>query len=271
MYIMYLDHSGSATHSDEHQYCVLAGLAVFERQIWWLNQEMNNLQTRYFPAEQKPVEFHAQHIYKGKGRFRKIPEDERTQILNDVYQVLARANRQGVKLFAVALHLASLQEPEQPYERSFEELCQRVDLYSRRVYRQGTTTKTPADPRQRWMVILDKSHLDRKLTDLGLMYQAIGTRWGMFANSVEVPLFVDSSVSRLMQLADFVAYAVFQYYEHGQDGLLAQILDRFDQDSGRIHGLVHLIPGYRSCACPACTSRRSTLPTPAPPPTPLPE
>ena len=54
MYILYLDESG--THS-EASYFVLAGLAVFEREIHWFSQDLDALQREYFPAENEPVFF----------------------------------------------------------------------------------------------------------------------------------------------------------------------------------------------------------------------
>ena len=72
----------------------------------------------------------------------------------------------------------------------------------------------------------------------------------------EVPLFVDSTTSRLVQLADFVAYWVFRAYERNDSSMLDILLPTFDRSDGVRHGLVHLTEGYRECDCPACRSRR---------------
>ena len=37
---------------------MLAGLAVFEREIHWFTQDMEKLQQEYFPIEPEPVFFH---------------------------------------------------------------------------------------------------------------------------------------------------------------------------------------------------------------------
>ena len=65
MYILYLDESG--THA-EASYFVLAGLAVFEREIHWFSQDLNDLQTEYFPDENNPVHFHAARLHVPQGR-----------------------------------------------------------------------------------------------------------------------------------------------------------------------------------------------------------
>lgn len=59
MYILYRDESG--THS-EASYVVLAGLAVFEREIHWFSQDLDTLQREYFPAENEPVFLHARTL-----------------------------------------------------------------------------------------------------------------------------------------------------------------------------------------------------------------
>lgn len=56
MHIIYLDEAG--TGSDASHF-VVAGLSFFERQIYYVTEEMDRLQARYFPAASEPIEFHA--------------------------------------------------------------------------------------------------------------------------------------------------------------------------------------------------------------------
>jgi hypothetical protein len=78
---------------------------------------------------------------------------------------------------------------------------------------------------------------------------------GRLDRIVEVPLFVDSSTTRLLQAADIVAHSTYQHYERGDPSWLDPLLPAFDAGAGVLHGLVHLCPGYRNCTCPACVSR----------------
>ena len=75
------------------------------------------------------------------------------------------------------------------------------------------------------------------------------------ASYVEVPFFVDSRRSRLVQLADVVANTVFRFYLRGDSELFEILLPAFFTLDGTIHGLTHLVAGHRTCACPACGSR----------------
>jgi hypothetical protein len=106
--------------------------------------------------------------------------------------------------------------------------------------------------------VMDESRHERPLQALARHFRVNGGRWGRFRNLAEVPLFVDSKASRLIQLADLVAYATWRRYEHSDGRFFDALIPRFDSDGGVIHGLVHR-RGQRECFCPACHSRRSAF------------
>jgi hypothetical protein len=108
------------------------------------------------------------------------------------------------------------------------------------------------------LVIMDEMHQEQPLQALARHFRLTGTRWGMLRNMAEVPLFVDSKASRLVQLADLVAYAIWRRYEHRDGRFFDPIVPFFDTEGGVIHGLVHSKPRTVSCFCPSCMSRAST-------------
>jgi len=65
VYLLYLDESGNE-NDPRDRYFVLAGIALFERQAWFLSQAIDAIQSRYFPGMQ-PVDFHASEIRSGRG------------------------------------------------------------------------------------------------------------------------------------------------------------------------------------------------------------
>ena len=102
MYILYLDESG--THG-EASYFVLAGLAVFEREIHWFSQDLDLIQTEYFPDEREPVHFHASRLNVRQGSkveqpWDKLTQPRRSEVKGRVYDVIR--NRRGV-LFGYAV------------------------------------------------------------------------------------------------------------------------------------------------------------------------
>ena len=47
MYLLYVDESGNPEGRDD-RYFVLGGVAVFETQAYWINQEVDKLATQFF-------------------------------------------------------------------------------------------------------------------------------------------------------------------------------------------------------------------------------
>lgn len=97
--------------------------------------------------------------------------------------------------------------------------------------------------------------IEKPLQALARHFRVNGTRWGHFRNLAEVPLFVDSKASRLVQLADLVAYATWRKYELGDGRFFDPLIPMFDADGGVIHGLFHYRGRTDECFCPACLSR----------------
>jgi hypothetical protein len=103
---------------------------------------------------------------------------------------------------------------------------------------------------------MDESRHELALQTLARQFRVGGARWGHFRNLAEVPLFVDSKASRLIQLADLVAWATYRKYEIQDGRFFEDLIPLFDSDGGVIHGLVHR-NNNAPCYCPACMSRQA--------------
>jgi hypothetical protein len=68
-------------------------------------------------------------------------------------------------------------------------------------------------------------------------FKYTGHTYGVTRNYAEVPVFIDSQASRLIQLADLVAYAIFLKFERGDDRYYKSIERCFDSEGGVVHGL----------------------------------
>ena len=106
------------------------------------------------------------------------------------------------------------------------------------------------------MIILDKTTRETSLQRLSREFRKIGTRWGSLKNIADTPFFVDSRASRLVQLADHVAYSVFRRYNTGDAQYMDIIASRFDESDGVYHGLSHKHADRFICTCHGCLSRR---------------
>lgn len=246
MHLLYLDDSGSATNSQE-DYFVLGGISIFEAQAEWFTREMDELASTIDSSNPQGVEFHASEIFSRKKQpWDKMTKMEAQGVIKAVLDIL-RHSYESARVFACAVHKKSYPGRD-PVELAFEDLCSRFDLFLHRLARQGK--------RERGLLILDESTHETTLQRISKEFRTLGTRWGFIHNLVETPLFVDSRASRLIQLADHIAYAVFRRYNASDANYFDIIASRFDSDEGIIHGLAHKQLVDSGCMCPACVTRR---------------
>ncbi len=254
MYLLYLDDSGSV--ADPHQaYFVLGGIAVFERQVHWLDKEVAQY-AKKIAAEVggrgDDVELHGSPMLNGKDGWHSLcsSRNKRKGYIKDSLEIVRNSHR-SVRLFGVSVHKQTVSKAiGSPIEYAFEQVISRFDHFLRRI-----STK---DHQEKGLLILDESTLETRLQSLARGYRTIGHRWGVTKNIVEVPLFVDSKATRLVQLADLIAFSMFRFYERGDVELFDIIKGRFDNDGSTLHGLLHYGPtnGHMTCRCPACLQRR---------------
>ncbi len=92
----------------------------------------------------------------------------------------------------------------------------------------------------------------KRLTDLMRRFHARGTFFTQIPRLAETPLFVDSGLTSMVQVADLCAYAVRRFFENGETDLFDRIYGRFDRTpSGTLVGLRHYT-GQTTCACRPC-------------------
>ena len=108
---------------------------------------------------------------------------------------------------------------------------------------------------QRGLIVLDESSYETSIQTLAVNFRRDGHRWGLTRNLSDVPLFVDSRATRMIQFADMVAYALRRYYEKGDSTYIDILGPKFDAEGGVIHGLVHVIPQGAQCNCLACKKK----------------
>ncbi len=86
-------------------------------------------------------------------------------------------------------------------------------------------------------MIFDKSSTEQRIQTLARDFKHSGHSWGRTNNYDEVPVFLDSRASRLIQLADLVAFSLYRNFEHGDSSSCDIIKTCFDSDGGVAHGL----------------------------------
>lgn len=247
MHLLYLDDSGAVRNANE-QYLVLGGVSVFEAQSHWITQQLDTLAESVNPEDPHGVEFHASETFARRSQpWKGLSQDAARGTIKSVLDVLANAY-ESARAFACVVHKPSFPKRD-PMEVAFEDLCSRFDRYLQRLRANGDT--------QRGLLILDKSAHETTLQRMSVEFRRAGTRWGSIRNLADIPLFVDSRASRVIQLADHVAYAVFRRYQAGDSQYFDRFAHKFDAEGGVIHGLGHKEFGNPNCMCIACVSRRA--------------
>ncbi|MFI3504789.1 DUF3800 domain-containing protein, partial [Klebsiella pneumoniae] len=89
----------------------------------------------------------------------------------------------------------------------------------------------------RGVAIFDKSSTEKSIQSLARTFKDTGYGYGKLRNFSEVPLFLDSKASRLIQLADLVSYSIFRKFELNDDEFYKIIEHSFDYNNGKVHGL----------------------------------
>ena len=248
MYLLYLDESGNENDPSD-RYFVLAGLALFERQTYYLHERLDRVQEKYFP-NRPPIPFHASAIRAGRKIWRSVGEEKRQEVLDDVISAITAADYSGLRLYAAAIEKDSETYGEDAVEAATEQVCKRFDTFLARRYHEH-------DDPQRGLLIFSEGRFDARAKLWVRGFRRRGTQWGSLNNLADIPYFAPMRESRLLQAADFIAHATWLLYERRDPALIRKLLGHFDLHEGVIHGLVHLGPSRgRYCDCPACSTRR---------------
>jgi Protein of unknown function (DUF3800) len=249
MHILYVDDSGSVSNANE-RFFVLAGVAAYETGLFPVARDVEECVTTFGLGNIDEIELHATDMYGGRGKpWSAIKSKaDREALLQCVVKTLVQQPA-SVRTFSVAVDKKGV-SPADPVALAFEELCNRFNLFMQRDnYRNGRTN--------RGLIVMDESRHEKPLQALARHFRNAGGKWGNYRFLAEVPLFVDSKATRLMQLADLVAWATFRKYEFSDGRFFDPLIPKFDADGGVIHGLFHARGSNRTerCFCPACLTR----------------
>jgi hypothetical protein len=93
-----------------------------------------------------------------------------------------------------------------------------------------------------------------KHTKLMKSFLRNGTFWTRIESIIETPLFVDSQLTSMVQVADLCAYALRRYLENHEAELFRQIFTRADRRGNIAVGVRHFTSA--ACSCEICYAHR---------------
>ena len=136
-------------------------------------------------------------------------------------------------------------------EQSFEQVVSRFEQYLQII---GSSGNAPCCG----LLIHDNNQtVAKRLTDLMQLFHQNGTLWTRIDNIIETPLFVDSKLTSLVQIADVCAYALRRYLENKEDTLFNYIFERADRKDGIAVGVRHF--ANSTCTCRICSEHRKLV------------
>jgi Protein of unknown function (DUF3800) len=275
MYLLFADESG--TH-DNSPVTILAGLAVQEQDAWYLQGRLDAVLRKGLPAGLDPDDFelHAgemkspqryARVDRAGKRYRvspweQVPYPTRMILLRDSYRAIAtypsRDTSRPCAMFGVVIDNAGGKKEQFAYE----EILHRFDEM---LTRQGHTA---GGSHERGLVVHDARSIERDVQKWTHRWRHVRGRIGTLTHLADVPFFGDSRASRLIQAADFVAWALWRSYglPKPDDQWIDLFWDLFDADAGKMHGLIHITPDFRTgvCQCRPCANRRTAAAAPLP-------
>ena len=220
MYLLYADDSG-VTSDPNVKYSVLAGFATFENQTFWIQKAVDEIMLKH--TGRADLELHASPIRSGKGIWRGFPKSKRDAILKETLKYIKETYPRQFILFGAVIS----NENEETPEELFSQLTSRFDKFLKRKF-------LKFDESARGLAIFDKTKMENKYQNWSKIYQTLGNRWNEKLNNfAEVPLFLDSSISRAIQVADLIAFSLFRFFEYNDDTYYSIIKDCFDKDKNQ--------------------------------------
>ena len=229
MHLLYADESGCIGDPNQ-QFFVLAGVSVFEKETHWIEAELNKIAIRFSPHNPHAVELHGSPMRTGRDGWDRYPQADRHNAIIDALSVgVCHRHPRHVRIFAAVLEKKNL-AGQDIAKVAFEQLSSRFDQFLGRLYKQKQDA-------QRGLILFDESATEARIQTLAREFKHTGHTFGVTRNYAEVPVFMDSRASRLIQLADLVAYAIFLKYERGDDRYFSAIERCFDSEGGVVHGL----------------------------------
>lgn len=142
-------------------------------------------------------------------------------------------------------------------EQAFEQIVSRFEQYVE-------STDEPGDRRFGLLVHDNNPTVARKHTELMRRFHQRGTLWTRIERLIETPLFVDSKLTRMVQIADLCAYSLRRYLENQEPEIFSRVFLRAHRIQNRVVGIRHFTGA--NCGCDICRAHRPVPPENAAPP-----
>lgn len=160
------------------------------------------------------------------------------------------------RLFAEAIdkvHFDPTKTRFEPDEQGFEQVVSRFE--------QHLNKRPTVGNRENYGLLIHDNNptSEKKLTEMMKEFHRRGTFWTRIKHIVETPLFVNSELTGLVQIADLCSYAIRRYEENGEEELFDLVFKRAERFGGlfrqaKVVSVRHFTD--MSCQCKICVAHR---------------
>lgn len=175
-----------------------------------------------------------------------LTQNERKQYILDLVKCIA--NWQSARLFAECIDKIFFDPTiakKTADEQAFEQLVSRFEQYIE------NKNKKKKELCYGLLIYDNNETVAKKHTEQMNKYRKLGTLWTDIDQIIETPLFVNSGLTKMIQIADICAYSLRRYLENNEETLFLNIYQRADTTlDGKKVGVRHFTkPG---CKCKIC-------------------
>jgi len=176
--------------------------------------------------------------------------DERKKLVTEIATLVGKWDY--ARLFAECIDKVHFDPSKARYGvegQAFEQVVSRFEQFL-------VNTSPPKGQKHYGLIVHDNNAtIARKHTTLMRDFREAGTFWTKIDRIVETPLFVDSSLTRMVQVADLCGYALRRYLENKEETLFKLVYTRADRVRDRVLGVRHFTAP--KCACLICESHKA--------------
>ena len=174
---------------------------------------------------------------------------ERRNLINELAQCVGTWGY--ARLFAECIDKTHFDPTRAHYsieEQAFDQIVSRFEQYL-------VNVSTPGQKLYGLLIHDNNPTIARKHTELMKSFHRQGTLWTTrIENIIETPLFVDSELTSMVQIADVCSYSLRRYLENNETTLFEHVFRRADRKGDLVVGVRHFADD--SCTCEICSAHR---------------
>lgn len=216
--------------------------------IRWRTRELLRLQKL---SESKPYK-QARKNFRHTQAYIHLTHNERVALVRDVADLVSGWG--FARLFAEIIdktYFDPARARRSVEEQAFEQIVTRFNRYLTNIQ------DTPERGTFGLLVHDNNQSVAKKHTDLMRTFQKHGTLWTAPVDRIiETPLFVDSRLTRMVQIADLCAFALRRYVENQEVDLFHRVFARGDRVGPRVVGIRHYAD-RANCSCEICQAHEA--------------